>query len=166
MNWPWLELQIVHWPSAATEHDAGMRLDIGLVHRLGRVAAARSMTSASLKPASTSPLAKVTRLAMFDGLVGFGSTPAVKRSSCSTGASGRHRVLDIDDVRQYLVLDLDQVERLLGDRRRGRGDGGDGVALIQHLVARHAVARQVAEVHRPLADKRLLRRDVREIGAR
>ncbi len=75
-----------------------------------------------------------------------------------------HRVLDVDDVRQHLVLDLDQVERLLGDRRRDRGDGGDRMAVIQHLAARHAVARQVAEIHRPFADKCLFRGDLGEIG--
>src|SRR6266853_6591658 len=44
-------------------------------------------TSASRNPASTSPLVKRTILETFDGLVGLGSTPAVKMSSCSTGAS-------------------------------------------------------------------------------
>ncbi len=38
MNWPWLELQIVHLAVGGDDDDAGMRLDIGLVHRLGRVA--------------------------------------------------------------------------------------------------------------------------------
>ena len=38
--------------------------------------------------------------------------------------------------RQHLVLDLDQVEGVLGDVRVGRGDGGDGVAVEQRLVDR------------------------------
>jgi hypothetical protein len=38
--------------------------------------------------------------------------------------------------------------------------------VIQHLVARHDVARQVAEVHRAFADERFLVRDVREIRRR
>ena len=121
------------------------------------------MTSASLKPASTSPLWKYTRLAMFDGFVGFGSTLAVNRSSCSTGASSFIAVLDVDDVRQHLVLHVDQFQRLVGNRLRGRGDRGDGVTLVQRLAARHAVARQVAEVHRPFADERLFRGDVGEV---
>jgi hypothetical protein len=37
-------------------------------------------------------------------------------SSCSNGASC-HRRLDIHHMGQYLVFDLDQIERLLGDRR-------------------------------------------------
>ena len=49
---------------------------------------------------------------------------------------GGHRVLDVDDVRQDFVGDLDQVERLGGDLRRGRGHGGDGVAGVERLVAR------------------------------
>ena len=76
----------------------------------------------------------------------------------------RHRRLDIDDVRQHLVLDLDQLERLGGDNWRGGGDGGHRVALVQHLVARHDIARQVAEVHRPFAHKGFFRADLREIG--
>ena len=63
-----------------------MRLDIGLV--TGSVVYRPStITSACLKPSSTLPLWKYTRLAMFDGLVGFGSTFAVNRSSCRIGAS-------------------------------------------------------------------------------
>ncbi len=46
------------------------------------------MTSAFLKPASTSPSLISTRLAMFEGLSGLGSTPTVKRSSWSSGAPG------------------------------------------------------------------------------
>ncbi len=39
MKWPCDELKIVHWPSPPYEHRAGMRLDVGLVHRLGGVTA-------------------------------------------------------------------------------------------------------------------------------
>ena len=69
---------------------------------------------------------------------------------------GLHCLFDIDDVRQHVVLDLDQLAGLLGDRRRGRRHRSDGVAVIEDLVARHAVARQIAEIHRPLADEGLL----------
>ena len=64
---------------------------------------------------------------------------------------GLHRLLDVDDVGQHLVVDLDQLQRLLGDRLRRGGDGGDGVAVVQHLLARHHAARDVAEVDHQLA---------------
>ncbi len=47
-----------------------------------------------------------------------------------------HRLAHVEDRRQHLVLDLDQVEGVLGDVRVGRGDGGDGVAAVQHLLGR------------------------------
>ena len=46
------------------------------------------MTSAAAKPASKSPSLNSSRLATFDALSGFGSTPPVRRKSCNTGASG------------------------------------------------------------------------------
>jgi len=39
---------------------------------------------------------------------------------------GFHRVIDVDHMRQHLVIDLDQRQRLVGDDRIGGGDGGDG----------------------------------------
>ena len=79
------------------------------------------------------------------------------------GRVGLHRLFDVDDVRQHVIVDLDQFARLLGDRRRDRGDRGHRMPVIEGALARHAVAREIAEIHRPLADKRLLRRDRREI---
>ena len=76
----------------------------------------------------------------------------------------RHRALDIDDVRQYLVLDRDQIERLGSDDRRDGCDRGHGMPLVEDLVAGHDIARQIAEIHRPFADKRLLRPDLGKIG--
>ncbi len=66
---------------------------------------------------------------------------------------GLHRLGDVDDVRQHLVVDLDQRQRLLGDRLRHRGDGGNGMALIERLLARHDVARDIAHVHLHLAGR-------------
>ena len=59
---------------------------------------------------------------------------------------GLHRLGDVDHVRQDLVLDLDQAQCLLGDGVGGGGDGGHGMAFIEHLLARHDVARDVAQV--------------------
>ena len=95
---------------------------------------------------------------MFDGLVGAGSTPRVIMSSKSSGASSAHRLVDVDDVRQHLVLDLDQRRGLLGDLLGGRGDRGDGVALVERFLARHDVAGDVPEI-----DRDPLRPDVLEL---
>jgi len=51
-------------------------------------------------------------------------------------------------VRQYLVIDFDQRRRFLGHRFADRGYRGDGVALIECLLARHDVARYVPEILR------------------
>ena len=40
---------------------------------------------------------------------------------------------------QDLVVHFDKVQSLLGDVRAGRGDGGDGVALVEGLVVGHDV---------------------------
>ena len=105
-----------------------------------------TISSACAKPASRSPILNSSRFEMLDGLVGGGSTPRVIMSSNNSGASRLHRLVDVDDVRQHLVIDRDQRQRLVGDRLAGRGDGGDRMALIEHLLARHDVARHVPEI--------------------
>src|SRR5216683_2652763 len=70
------------------------------------------MRSASLKPASTSPLEKRTILATFDGFVGFGSTPAVKMSSWRIGA-GDDR-LDPGERRRLCGIDADDAGVRMG----------------------------------------------------
>ena len=44
-----------------------------------------------------------------------------------------HGFADIEDRRQQLVLDVDQLEGVLGDVVVGRGDGCYRVALVEHL---------------------------------
>ena len=59
--------------------------------------------------------------------------------------AGLHRLVDIGHVRQDLVVDLDQLQRLA---RHPRVDGGHrrhGMALIQRLLARHDVVEHVIE---------------------
>ena len=56
---------------------------------------------------------------------------------------GRQRGLEVVDDRQLLVLDLDQVDGLLRDLGRERGDGGDRVTLVAHVF----LAEQVAILH-------------------
>ena len=59
-----------------------------------------------------------------------------------------HRLVDIDDVRQDLVIDLEQCGGLFGNRFADRCDGGDRVALIERLFAGDDVARDVPEILR------------------
>ena len=47
----------------------------------------------------------------------------------------RHRRFEVGNRRQRLVLDLDQVDRLLGDLGSQRRDPGDDIALPAHLLA-------------------------------
>ena len=61
---------------------------------------------------------------------------------------GLHRLVDIDDVRQDLIVDLDECCRLFGRAAVGRRDGGDRVALVERLLARHDVAGDVPEILR------------------
>ena len=48
-----------------------------------------------------------------------------------------HRLAHVEHGLEDLVLDLDQLERVLGDVRVAGADGGDGVTAEQHLLVRH-----------------------------
>ncbi len=88
MKWPC----VVHQSSVVPSSDTVASAACGSMYPwcTGAVLKSRStMRSAFLKPASTSPSVISTRLATFEGFAGLGSTPAVNRSSCSSGASGR-----------------------------------------------------------------------------
>ena len=143
-------------------HDAGMRLDIGLMHRLVRIAPLDDDVGVA-EPGLDVALGKGDLLGDVRGLRRHRiDTPGVE-VVVQQGRLGPHRRFDIDDVRQHVVVDLDQLACRFGDRGRGRGDRRHRMALVKHLVARHAVARQVAEIHRPFADERLLGRDRRKV---
>ena len=139
-----------------------MRLDVGLMHRLGGVAALDDdigFLEARLDVAFVEihPLGDVRRL----GRLGL----EVRREQVLVQDRRvvRHRRLDVDDVGQHLVFDVDQVERRVADRLRDGRNRGNRVSLIKCLVARHAVAREVAEVHRPFADERLFRWNIGKV---
>ena len=59
--------------------------------------------------------------------------------------AGLHRLVHIGNVGKLFVSDLDRLKRGLGNGRRGRGDGGDGMAIVQRLVPGHAVVLHIAE---------------------
>ena len=142
--------------------DAGMRLDIGLMHRLGRVAPLDRDIGVA-EPGLDVALGERHPLGDVRGPGRLGLDPLGIKVVVQQRRVGLHRLFDVDDVRQYVVIDLDQFAGLLGDRRRDRGDRGHRVPVIERPLAGHAVAREIAEVHRPFADKRLLRGDRREV---
>ena len=137
--------------------DAALRLDIALVHGLGIVFALDDHVGfgearVGVAHREVEPLDDVGRRVL-GPLDALGPEMVVQDRR-----TGLHRLDRVDDMRQHLVLDLDQLERALGDGLAGRGHGGNGMAVIEHLLARHDVARQVAS-RRP-------RRQFREIVPR
>ena len=88
-------------------------------------------------------MARSSRSITLEGLVGaldaFGADVRMQDRRV-----GLHRLDRIDDVREHLVIDLDQLQRLLGDRLAGGGDGRDRMAVVERLLARHRVAGHVA----------------------
>ena len=77
----------------------------------------------------------------------------------------RHRLHRVDHVRQDLVIDLDELDGLARDGVRGRGDRGDRMAVIEHLLARHHIARDIAEIDDQLARGGIFDRHFREVVA-
>ena len=61
------------------------------------------------------------------------------------------RLLDVGDRRERLVLDLDELGRVLGERAGLGDDDGDTVALVARLVGREREVRRHLDVlgHRP-----------------
>ena len=139
-----------------------MRLDIGLVHRRVGVTPLDDDVGVA-EPGVDVALGEVDHLRDVRSVRRLGLDPLGDEIVVQHRCVRSHRLFDVDDVGQDVVGDIDQLAGLLGDRGRGRGDRGNGVAVIEDLVARQAVARQVAEIHRPLADKGFLRCDRREV---
>ncbi len=131
---------------------AGMRLDMALVHRLGLEAALDD------HPGLPEARLDVTQLVPERGPAIFEGLPSNSMWSNRRGAPSFFAFVDIDDERQYLVVDLDQLAGF-GRHRLGVGrDGGDRVPMKQRLVARHDVAAHPAHVldaqhHRTLLDR-------------
>lgn len=64
---------------------------------------------------------------------------------------GRHGGLDVDHVRQHLVVDHDEIERTLGDLGRDGRHGCNRVTRVQHLATRQAVVGDVDQRGRAFA---------------
>ena len=87
--------------------DAGMRLDIALMHGLGGVVALDDhlgVLEAQRDVAQREDRASWRCWRAWSARAGrLGD-----HTRCRIGASGRHRRLDVDDMRQHLVIDLDE----------------------------------------------------------
>ena len=146
-KWPWLELQISALPPPSQFARQAWGLDVRLVDRRGLEV-------------------------LLDDLVGLGETRVeiadleadllgdVRRAiGCRVHAARDHvleqqrrvlghRLLHVDDVRQHLVVHVNEGERPVRDGGADRGDRGDRVAFVERLLARHDVARDVPEIDR------------------
>ncbi len=126
--------------------DAALRLDIGLMHRRGLE---RHLDDFVGRREPGLDVTEIELVALGD-IRGLGRRFDAARDHVfeQQRRVRLHRLVDVDDVRQHLVVDRDQRERLVGDGLAGGRDGGDRMALIEHLLARHDVARHVPEVLR------------------
>ena len=75
-----------------------------------------------------------------------------------------HRLVDVDDPGQNLVVDLDQLEGLRGDLCRCRCDRRYRMTRVQRLLARHHIAAVEAQVL-DAENRRLVPRELHEIAA-
>ena len=98
------------------------------------------------------------------GLVGRGLDAAGNHVVEQERRVRLHRLIDIDHMRQHLVIDFDERNGLLGDGGARRGDGGHGMALIERLLARHDVAGDVPEILRDPLRADIGELVVREVG--
>ena len=125
--------------------EAGLRLDVALMHRRGLEVQFHDLISRGKACVDIAHLV-LDALGDVRGLGRCGRDAARDHILEQQRRIGLHRLIDVDDVRQHFVIDFDQFQRLGGDGRRGRGDGGDSVSLIEDFLARHDVARHVPEI--------------------
>ncbi len=127
--------------------DAGVRLDVGLMDRRG-LEFLLDHHVRGLEPRlhiahrELKPLGNVRgfRRSRFDA----SGNHVLEQQRSVVG----HGVVDVDDMRQHLIIDLDERRGMVGDAAADGGDGGDGVALVQRLLASQDVAGDVPEIHR------------------
>ena len=70
----------------------------------------------------------------------------VRAALVEHGRAGFHRLVDVGHVRQHLVVDLDQLQRLTRHLLGNGGNGRDRVAVIERFLARHDVLEDVGDV--------------------
>ena len=101
------------------------------------------MKSASLKPCFDVAMAVLAALGDVGRLAGLGLDALGEDVVVQHGRRGLHRLVDIGHMRQHLVVDLDELQRLPGRAGIDRGDRGHRMAVIERLLARHAVVEDV-----------------------
>ena len=77
-----------------------------------------------------------------------------------------HRFVDVEDVRQHLILDFDELQGLLRNAGAGGRDRCNRMAFVKDFLAGHDVAHEIAVVDQHFACRHELRRLIREIIAR
>ena len=107
--------------------DAGVRLDVALVHGLGGELALDDDVGL-LEAGRDVAQHELDALGDVGGRLGRRLDAGRDHVLVQQRRAGLHRLDHVDDVRQHLVVDLDQLQRLLGDalrwwRRRRRPDG-------------------------------------------
>ena len=143
---------------------AGVRLEVALVNRRGDITPLDhhiGLGEASRRIAAT----QLDLLGDVRGRRRARHLPLGEEIVVQQRRIGRHRRLHVDDVRQHLVLDADQRERLAQDIGRGRRHRRHRVTDIQDLVTRHAVFRERAQRGRALAGFHFLVAGLGEIGS-
>src|ERR1700743_635375 len=123
MNWPWLELQIVVLPSAATlmrqggrslaprghADEAGVRLDVALMHR------ARCKRALDDDVGLSESLRDIALLQLeLAGDVGRLAVELVEL--VEDRRVGLQRIIDLDRERKHFVVDFDQLAGFGGNR--------------------------------------------------
>ena len=134
---PGCVVQITARPSSPPARHTGMRLDVALMHRSACGTRARPRRRPRRTPRRRRRAAAPCAPRHWSARR-LDRRPAslVTRSSCRIGASGASAWSTVDHRRQHLVVDARSASAAARAAERGRGDGGDGVAVIQHLVVR------------------------------
>ena len=141
--------------------EAGVGLDVALVHGLGLEAALDDDIGRG------KPGVDVTQLVLeLAGDVGHGGRTRLGADVAlvlvQDGRARLHGLVDVDHPGQDLVVDLDQLQRLRRDPGRGRGDRRHGMPGVERLLARHDVAAVVAQVL-DAQDRRLVPGELHEV---
>ena len=132
-------------PSAADAHEARVRFDVALVHRLGPEV---PLDDDIRLGESVVDVAERDRHAARDVRRGVRRRVVAVRAQevVQHGRVGLHRFVHVEDPGQGFVVDLDQLQRRLGGLRRRRRDRRHRVSGVERLVAGHDVAAHEAQV--------------------